>query len=179
MLLVNPQCIFTLLHQRKTYALGSLDITLSSNLQRGLKTTASQEPESKAVDIKGEKLNKDEAILVKYRITKVQQRKKRCLVHCKTCIPVTVGPAARSSILAEKPNAKAKAWLSNELRIRGWVQSSLFCLASEGCALTNPPSFMFSGILRLPFLHEQMISCISWLPALLPSLVLYPVATHA
>lgn len=51
--------------------LGSLDITLSSNLHRRLKSTVSQEPENKAVDIKGEKLKEDEDISVKYRIKKV------------------------------------------------------------------------------------------------------------
>ena len=74
--------------------LGSLDITLSSNLERRLKSTVSQELESKAVDIKVEKLNEDEAILVKYRIKKVQQRKKRCLAHCKNLYPGDSGASS-------------------------------------------------------------------------------------
>lgn len=46
----------------------------------------SKELESKAVDIKGEKLNENEAILVKYRMKKEQQKKKRCLLRCKKSV---------------------------------------------------------------------------------------------
>lgn len=86
MLLVNPQCIFAFCHQRKMCVLGSLGMTRGSNIHSRLKPSVSKELESKADDIKGEKLNENEAILIKHRMKKEQQKKKRCLLHCKKSV---------------------------------------------------------------------------------------------